>query len=259
LSAGSSTKTGQQPLEDLIAEADRVISAAHAANVPIRLTGGLAIRRRHRSATMAPLARSYADLDLATTSKVGHRAITEFMERLGYVGDPMFNSLHGNERLYYQDPSRDRHVDIFVDAVRMCHVINFKQRLLYLDDTLPVSDLLLTKLQIVQLNMKDMLDIMAVLHDQTIQANAHDAIDSTYLEDVWGGDWPMWRTSRGTLAKTKEIAPTVLDAAGMEPVTNNIDALEEILRSGKKSLRWSMRARVGERVKWYDLPEEVAQ
>jgi hypothetical protein len=69
----------------------------------------------------------------------------------------------------------------------------------------------------------------------------------------------MWRTSRGTLAKTKEIAPTVLDAAGMEPVTNNIDALEEILRSGKKSLRWSMRARVGERVKWYDLPEEVAQ
>jgi hypothetical protein len=130
---------------------------------------------------------------------------------------------------------------------------------MYLDDTLPVSDLLLTKLQIVQLNMKDMLDIMAVLHDQTIQANAHDAIDGAYLEDVWGADWPIWRTSRGTLAKTKEIAPTVLDAAGMERVTKNLDALEEILRSGKKSLRWSMRARLGERIKWYDLPEEVAQ
>ncbi len=236
-----------------------MIAAALAANVPIRLIGGLAIRRRHRSATMPPLARTYADLDLATTSKVGHRAITEFMERLGYVGDPTFNSLHGNERLYYQDPSRDRHVDIFVDAVRMCHVINFKQRLMYLDDTLPVSDLLLTKLQIVQLNMKDMLDIIAVLHDQTIKAGAHDAIDSDYLEDVWGGDWPIWRTSQGTLAKTKEIAPTVLDAAGMARVNKNLEALQEILRVGKKSLRWSVRARVGERVKWYELPEEVAQ
>jgi hypothetical protein len=259
LSAASSTHPGQQPLDDLIAESDRVISAAQAAHMPIRLTGGLAIRRRHRSATLPPLARIYADLDLATTSKVGHRAITDFMERLGYVGDQMFNSLHGNERLYYQDPSRDRHVDIFVDAVRMCHVINFKQRLMYLDDTLSVSDLFLTKLQIVQLNMKDMLDIMAVLHDQTIQAKAHDALDSAYLEEVWGNDWPIWRTSQGTLAKAREIAPTVLDAAAMARVMKNVDALEEILRSGKKSLRWSVRARVGERLKWYELPEEVAQ
>ena len=256
---GSAVNANDQPLEDLVAESDRVITAAWAANVPIRLTGGLAIRRRHQSATLPPLARTYADIDLATTSKSGHKAITQMMESLGYVGDQMFNSLHGNERLYYQDPNRDRHVDVFVDAVRMCHVINFKQRLTFLDDTLPVSDLLLTKLQIVEINMKDLLDILAVLHDQTVKSGAHDALDAGYLEEIWGNDWPIWRTSQGTLAKVREIAPTVLDAENTASVMKNIDALEEILRSGKKTLRWRVRARVGERVKWYELPEEVNQ
>jgi hypothetical protein len=249
----------EQPLEDLIAEADRVIAAAQAAKVPVRLTGGLAIRRRHRSATLPPLARNYADIDLATTSKTGHRAITEFMVGLGYVGDQMFNSLHGNERLYYQDPGRDRHVDVFVDAVRMCHVINFKQRLTYLDDTLPVSDLLLTKLQIVELNMKDLLDIMAVLHDQTLRSGAHDALDTGYLEEIWGNDWPIWRTSQGTLAKARAVVPTVLNGEASGRVMRNLEALDEILRSGRKTLRWRVRARVGERVRWYELPEEVEQ
>ena len=258
-SVGSVVNVKDMPLEDLVAESERVITAAQATNVPIRLTGGLAIRRRHHSATLPPLARTYADIDLATTSKSGHKAITQLMESLGYVGDQMFNSLHGNERLYYQDPQRDRHVDVFVDAVRMCHVINFKQRLTLLDDTLTVSDLLLTKLQIVEINRKDMLDIMAVLHDQTVKSGAHDALDAGYLEEIWGYDWPIWRTSQGTLAKARQIAPTLLDADDTAQVMKNVDALEEILRTGKKTLRWRVRARVGERVRWYDLPEEVDQ
>jgi hypothetical protein len=248
-----------QPLDDVIAEAERVIEAAHAANVAIRLTGGLAIRRRHPSATRAPLARSYADIDLAASSKGGHRAITNLMVGLGYVPDQMFNSLHGNERLYYETPNHDHHVDVFIDAVRMCHVINFKQRLGYLDDTLSVSDLLLTKLQIFELNRKDLLDILAVLHDQTLRPGAADALDPTYLEEVWGNDWPIWRTSLRTLATVGAEAPIILDAEGSGRVMKNVDALQEILRSGRKTLRWKLRAQVGERVRWYELPEEVNQ
>jgi len=33
-------------------------------------------------------------------------------------------------------------------------------------------------------------------------------------------------------------------------------ALDTILESGPKSLRWRLRARVGQRVRWYELPEE---
>lgn len=249
----------EKPLEDLVAESGRVIEAAQAARVSIRLTGGLAIRRRHPSAGRPPLARSYADIDLAASSKGGHRAITELMIRLGYVPDQMFNSLHGNERLYYEDPAHGRHVDIFVDAVRMCHVIQFKHRLHHLDDTLPVSDLLLTKLQIFQLNEKDVLDILAILHDQTLRAGAHDALDSDYLEEVWGNDWPIWRTSQRTLDTVRRAVPAILDEEGAKRVLKNVDALQEILRTGPKSLRWKLRAQVGERIRWYELPEEVDQ
>jgi hypothetical protein len=251
--------TNEKPLADLVAESERVIEAARAAGVPIRLTGGLAIRRRHPSARIPPLARSYADIDLAASSKGGHRAITGLMVRLGYVPDQMFNSLHGNERLYYDDPTHGRHIDVFVDAVRMCHVIQFKTRLHYLDDTLSVSDLLLTKLQIFQLNQKDMLDILAILHDQTLRAGAHDALDPDYLQEIWGNDWPIWRTSLGTLETVRRAAPAILDGDGATQVLKNLDALDEILRTGRKSLRWKLRAQVGERIRWYELPEEVQQ
>ena len=253
------TPQNGEPLTDLVAESARVIDAARAAGLPIRLTGGLAIRRRHPSASLPPLARNYADIDLAASSKGGHRAITELMIRLGYVPDQMFNSLHGNERLYYEDPTNRRHIDVFVDAVRMCHVIHFKNRLHYLDDTLSVSDLLLTKLQIFQLNEKDVLDIMAILKDQTLRAGAHDALDPDYLQGIWGNDWPIWRTSMGTLDTVRRAAPVILDDEGAKQVLKNVDALHEILQTGRKSLRWKLRAQLGDRVRWYELPEEVQQ
>jgi hypothetical protein len=246
-----------QPLVDLIAEADRVIAAAQAGKVPIRLAGGLAIHRRHPSARRPPLQRTYADLDLAATSKGGHRAVTELMISLGYVADQMFNGLHGQERLYFADMSNERHVDVFVDSLRMCHVIEFKDRLDQLDDTLTVSDLLLTKLQIVELNRKDMLDILAVLHDQRLEPGAPDALDPTYLGQVWGRDWPIWRTSGLTLAKVRAQGVDILDAEGFSRVSGMLSALEEILAAGEKTLRWKLRARVGDRMKWYEIPEEV--
>jgi len=250
---------GQRPLEDLVAEAERVLAAARATGTPIRLTGGLAIRRRHPAATRPPLARPYADLDLAVSSKGGHRAISEFMVGLGYLADDMFNTLHASQRLYYEDPTFGRHVDVFVDAVRMCHTIEFKDRLLYLDDTLTVTDLLLTKLQVVQLTHKDLLDTLAILHDQLVVPGAHDRLDSEYLETLWGSDWPMWRTSQLTITKVRDMAPTVLATDGVRRVSQTLDALERILVAGKKTMRWRVRSRVGDRIRWYQLPEEVDQ
>ncbi len=235
-----------------------MLSAVKAEGIPIRLTGGLAIRRRHPAATLPPLARSYADLDLAVSSKSGRRAVDQFMTSLGYTVDNTFNSLHGSERLFYEDQVHGRHVDVFVDSLRMCHTIQFQDRLLCLDDTLTVADLLLTKLQIVQLNHKDVLDLLAILHDQKVLPGADDHLDSTYLEKVWSRDWPLWRTSQITLEKVCEMAPKVLDQGGVARVIGTVDALGQILRTGKKSLRWRARSRVGDRVRWYELPEEIA-
>ncbi len=245
------------PLADVVAEAERILAAAEAQKVPIRLVGGLAIRRRHPSAKRSPLARTYADIDLAASTKGGRKPISALMTDLGYVPDQRFNQLRGHERLYYADPRNDRHVDIFIDAMRMCHVIDFKDRLEHLEDTLTVTDLLLTKLQVVELNHKDLVDILAILLDQRLQSRAPDALDPVYLEQIWGRDWPIWRTSQLTLEKVRGKAASTLDPQSTARVLEMVATLEQILHSGRKSLQWKVRAKVGDRVRWYEVPEEI--
>lgn len=245
------------PLEDLVAESHRVLAAARARNVAVRLTGGLAIRLLCPAAAKPPLRRAYADLDLAVAGHGGNKTLNELMASLGYQAEEMFNALNGGTRLRYNDNVNGRHADVFVDAVRMCHVIEFKHRLLLLEDTLTPTDLLLTKLQIVELNDKDLTDAVALLVDQSLEAGASDAIDTAYLEEVWSGDWPLWRTSQLTLRKITRAMPAGLDAESTAQAVKSVAALEHVLESGRKSLRWRVRSRVGDRVRWYELPEDV--
>jgi hypothetical protein len=202
------------------------------------------------------LARTYADLDLAVNSKE-RRSLSELMVKLGYVPDKIFNGLHGHQRLYFDDMEHRRHVDVFVDAVRMCHVIELKERIGLRADILTPSDLLLTKLQIVELNAKDLLDLLSLLHDQEVVAGSNDAFDSTYLGKLWGADWPIWRTSKMTLGKVRDSVAGILPAEGQERVLAKVTALEKVLEDCPKGFGWKVRARLGDRVKWYELPEEV--
>lgn len=251
-------KANSVPLEDLVAESQRVLDAAKRSDVILRLTGGLAIRRICRSTATPPLRREYADLDLAVTTQSGHRrALTNLMLSLGYEPEEQFNALHGSSRLHFNAVTSGHHVDVFVDAVRMCHVIDFRQRLHLLQETLTPTDLLLTKLQIVRLNEKDVKDAIALLHDVRLAAGTDDAIDVTYLEQVWGADWSLWRTSQLTLTHLRAAAPSLLDEAPTERVRGVIAQLEQILAVGRKSFRWKVRSQVGDRIRWYDEPEDV--
>jgi hypothetical protein len=245
-----------QPLPDLQAEAGRVIAAIGADGVTARLTGGLAIARRCPAAGRPPLARPYADLDLVCARRAGP-ALGACLERVGYQADKLFNAVHGAERLYFADPASGRHIDVFVGVVKMCHTIDVSQRLELLPDTLTSSDLLLTKLQIVEINEKDLLDLLALVQDQPIEDRRADALDPGYLGELWGSDWPLWRTSTQTLSHVRHAAGKTLSGDALERAAGTIVALENMLATCPKSRRWRLRARVGDRVRWYELPDEI--
>jgi hypothetical protein len=115
------------PLDDLAAESERVLLAARSSGVLMRLAGGLAIRQLCPAAMLPPLARGYADLELTVTSDgLDRRALNHLMRELSYEADEMFNALNGQTRLYFNDRRNDRHADVFIDAIRMCHVIEFR-------------------------------------------------------------------------------------------------------------------------------------
>ena len=78
-----------------------------------------------------------------------------------------------------------------------------------------------------------------------------------HLERVWGDDWPLWKTSQLTLDKIRRAVPSILEEPASTRVLRSIAGVQTVLDSGRKGLRWKLRARVGERVRWYELPEEV--
>src|SRR5690242_16059024 len=140
--------------DDIVAEAERLVGLAASAGLTTRLLGGVAVRVRCPSAQQPPFARSYGDLDLAAPRKDG-RGLRGVLEAAGYTADRHFNALHGDRRLIYVETAHNRHIDIFLGAFRMCHVLELEDRLALDAQTLTPADLLLTKLQVVQLNAKD--------------------------------------------------------------------------------------------------------
>src|SRR3979411_359482 len=115
------------PAADVIAEGERIAAAARAARVPVKLVGGAAVNLHSASARQPPLKRKYGDLDFVAPSK--QRAqVQKLFDALGYQGDLRFNTLNGHQRLLYLDGVNGRQIDIFIDRMRLFHVIALGDR-----------------------------------------------------------------------------------------------------------------------------------
>lgn len=244
------------PVADVIAEAERITAAARALKVPVKLVGGAAVNLHSRSAREAPLKRKYGDLDFVAASKQ-RQAAEKLFESLGYQGDRRFNTLNGHQRLLYLDPVNGRQIDIFIDRMRMCHVIELADRLGGDDPCLTPADLLLSKLQVFEVNMKDLVDSIALLLDHPIADHDDDAINGTYLAQLLSEDWGLYRTMQLNTARIRDTAKQLPVAA--DTVSQRLDELWARTEAHPKSLKWRLRAKVGDRMSWYELPEEVRQ
>ncbi len=246
--------TSSTPLPDIIEEARRLTDAAGRAGTPLKLAGGLGVYFHSPSAQEAPLRREYHDLDFVGRS-ADRPAIQRFFQDLGYAPDVSFNTLQGHRRLRFWDTAHSREVDVFLDQVRMCHVIDLRARLDAPDPALTPADLFLCKMQIVEINRKDLLDLLAVLADHPTSEGDADAINRAYIATLAAQDWGLHRT---LLLNT----PRVLDAlAGMalpaDLVRARLDEIWQAIEAHPKPLAWRLRARLGDRLRWYEEPEEA--
>src|SRR6267142_2728617 len=175
---------GNGPLEDPIAEAERIASAAKAAGLGVKLMGGAGIHIHSPSAHRPPLKRKYGDLDYVMAKRY-RKAVLAFFPSLGYEANERFNTMQGDRRLYFFDNQNGRQVDIFIDSIRMSHIIDLRERLDHEGPCASPSDLLLSKLQIFEVNRKDLVDVTALLLDHPIVKNPdEDCIDCTYVAKV---------------------------------------------------------------------------
>lgn len=246
---------GQETLADPVAEGRRIVETAAEQGVTLRALGGVAVALLCPSSRRPPLARAHADIDLATT-RAAKDQVVNLLESLGYTGDREFNMLHGHRRLYFWDESANRQVDVFVDEANLCHRIDLGHRVEAVPLTLSLADLTVLKLQVVETNEKDYLDICALFADHELTAD-DSGINSNHITSLAASDWGLWRTLGMVAEASESFALALPDFPAGEVVAERLRRLREQLESVPKSRGWKLRARIGDRKRWYELPEEV--
>ncbi len=246
---------------DPLPEAIALARTAAEAGVGLKLLGGLAVRVL--CPDLPPRLRAGQDMDFACLSK-GRKATAAFLERSGCQPDRRFNNLNGDRQMYFMAPS-GRPIDVMVDRLAMCHVLDFRQS--FGSDPLSLSavDILLSKLQIVELNPKDVWDILQLLSGLPVDTPAATrggtaSIDQDRFGKQLSADWGWWRTVTGNLDKLPGLVrsnPELVPQAALYDPVAQAGTLAEIARTVPKGVKWKMRANVGDRVRWYELPEEV--
>ncbi len=193
------------------------------------------------------LERPIEDVDLVC--RRGDRDAAESaLADLGLRPDREVNALHGSERQVWWSGEDGSHLDLFLGSFRMCHELDFEDRLESPGPTLDVEDLLLTKLQIFELNEKDVLDLAMLI--------GHGEPAGGRIAAVCASDWGLTTTVSDNLrrldALVGEVDPQLAPLAARR-AAGLLDAIE----AAPKSRRWRLRAKVGRKVRWYVLPDEV--
>jgi hypothetical protein len=246
------------PHADMLEETARLLAMADERKLLMRVTGGIAVALHADDGLPESLRRPWKDIDFATV-KGSSRGVTALFEAAGYEADRQFNALNGHRRLLFFDQANRRQVDIFVGTFQMCHEIPLTQRLELEPVTIPLAELLLTKLQIIELNEKDQRDILALLASHDVGSGDAETINADLVARLCANDWGLWRTVKLNVERSEQALPGYeVPADARARIGAGLRALWERIEREPKPTRWRLRDRVGDRVRWYEEPEEVA-
>ncbi len=229
----------------------QIIDQAESMGVRLRLLGGLAFKRLCPSSNDS-YCRENKDIDLMGRRE-DSKKIMQVMETLGYKPREVFNKLNMGQRLIYYDLANRRRVDLFLDEFVMCHKFNFKESILAGTYTLPITQLVMTKLQVVEKTDKEYLDLIAAFRDFDV-TDGMGGIRGGEIAELCSKDWGIYTTFTKSLEALLARAQT-LSSDDRNTVVPRIQKLMMIMGGRSKSLAWKMRARIGEKARWYDLPD----
>jgi len=239
---------------------NEVLDLAKQKNITMVTLGAIAFRIhcpkfKHITYNMK---RNLTDLDFAGYMKDADKISTLFSE-LGYQELLPVRMYFGGRRRMFQNDNKGMKSDLFLDELHMCHDIPFKNRLSIDPPTLSLVDLFLEKMQIVELDAKDVIDTVALIREHEIGPSDNETINTNYLSSLCGSDWGLWMTVTTNLKKVSDHLAKFESLSNEDKidVTRKIVRILEILNSAPKSTSWKMRAKIGTKKKWYrsvDLP-----
>jgi len=238
---------------EFIEEAIQIQESAENEGIRLRLLGALAFRLQcpRNIAHFEALERRITDIDfVASTSN--REKLLDFFKRQGYVIDDNALLIGAGYRYIFENPQKQKHLDIFFDRLEMCHTIYFKDRLDIDPRTISLADLLLEKMQIVKISQKDFKDTAILLLEHDI-ASDDSMINIDYIGKIMSSDWGFYHTFSTNLSKLKDILPqfNTFDEIENETIRQRIEGIIAWIDNSEKSLKWKSRARIGTKIRWY--------
>jgi len=241
-------------------ELKRILEASDNAGILLRVIGSLAFQMHcpKYGYLQEAMGRAYTDIDFGAYKKQT-KQIQALMAGLGYMDNrEVFISSEG-DRAIFDKPDTGLHVDVFYEKLDFCHEIFWKDRLEVDSPTIPLAELLLEKMQIVQINEKDVIDTIMLLLEHPLGNVDKETINIKWVAELCAKEWGLWRTTTMNLDKVKQLAQHYpqLDDTQKSHVTSQVDTILARLNDEPKPLAWRIRDRVGDRVKWYKDVDEV--
>jgi len=76
------------------------------------------------------------------------------------------------------------------------------------------------------------------------------------LNAILADDWGWYTTCMDSLDKVQKYCNEHISEPDRKLLNEKIEALRSSAMNSKKSLKWTVRSKVGRKVQWYELPEE---
>ncbi len=245
-------------LDDFMDEALRIEKAAEELGIPLRIIGCLAFRIKSPEYTdlHINMGRQVTDIDFMSYYKHRQKLINLFRDDLGYYWVPPSFARASTLRDLFIDQARDRKIDVFYDHLEFCHKIDFKKdkRLEVDEPTIPLAELFLEKTQIVEINAKDLKDLIITFlaHDVT-DDNTDVGVNGKYIAKMLSDDWGFYYTVTENIKKFINFVPTVkeIDQTQKDLVISRVQKLHRLIEETPKTGGWKRRAKVGTKQRWY--------
>lgn len=243
--------------EEYLDEARRLTDEAQKQGIILRVMGPIALhfyfaefvdlyRRMERLGE-----RVFTDIDYASYGKCRGK-IVPFFEKQGYELEKRAAMMSGGTRHIYFGPHIPM-IDVFFDKLDYNHPINYQNRLELHPHCVSLTDLLLQKLQIVNINDKDLKDAMILLLAAPIGENDQNRINVSYVAKLMSEDWGFYYTSVMNLNKVQAAiygVPALSDQDRLL-IKENAETIIRIIETAPKSGKWKGRAKAGTSKIWY--------
>ncbi len=239
---------------ELESEWQQIMRAVASAKTILREMGALAIWLRCPQARALLLAPEKKHLEFA-----GHAsqrdAIRRAFESVGYQTNLAPDEFRSAPRLAFTNLARGVTVEICLNTFAMYHQLDLTPYLTPEDAPLAETALLLLRLQLVEMSETGLRELGALLREHEISARAEPGkIDLMQITRLCADQWGWYKTVTMNLQRILPFAVKSVPSGDNTIVVERAARIRQAIGDAPKSLRWQTRARLGENVRWYDVP-----